>query len=163
MTAWSCSSGFRCRLVDWCFRRNSSILSANHASTEITLLSSARVYIKKYVLIPQASSELSGNLEAVEALLEHPVFDMKVPNKVYSVLGGFGRSCLNFHAIDGSGYKFLADNLLKVDKINAQVAARMASPFTKWRQVGGEERNQGCTPRVDRLGDGCMYLCMCVM
>lgn len=55
--------------------------------------------------------------------------------QVYSLLGGFTASAINFHAKDGSGYRFFADALLKVDKVNPQVAARMASAFSKWRQV----------------------------
>jgi aminopeptidase N len=39
-----------------------------------------------------------GNLENVRKLLEHPAFDMKNPNKVYSLIGGFASSAVNFHA-----------------------------------------------------------------
>lgn len=48
-----------------------------------------------------------------------------------------GAFCLanhrNFHAIDGSGYAFLGEMLIKVDKLNSQIAARLASPFTRWQ------------------------------
>jgi len=82
----------------------------------------------------QAGSNIPGNLANVQALLEHPAFDISNPNKVYSLLGGFCSSSVNFHAEDGSGYKFLADMILKLDGMNAQVASRMASPFTRWRK-----------------------------
>lgn len=124
----------------------------------------------------QAQSEIPGNLDKVRALMEHSAFDIKNPNKVgqaadneaicikkivaksdttakahfqvYSLLGGFSASSINFHARDGSGYSFFADALSKVDKVNPQVAARMAAAFTKWRQV----QQPGETPPAKKAG-----------
>ena len=48
-------------------------------------------------------SNLPGNLANVKALVDHPAFDIKNPNKVYSLLGGFCASSVNFHNKDGSG------------------------------------------------------------
>lgn len=83
----------------------------------------------------QASAGLPGNVENVKALTKHPVFDIKNPNKVYSLVGGFvGGTPTNFHAADGSGYAFLGDMVLELDKINGSVAARMVGGFTRWRK-----------------------------
>ncbi|CAI5512240.1 unnamed protein product [Closterium sp. Naga37s-1] len=82
----------------------------------------------------QAASSIPGNVEAVKRLMEHPAFIITEPNKVYSLIGGFTSSAVNLHAVDGSGYRFLADVVLQLDKINAQVAARMVSAFTRWRR-----------------------------
>lgn len=41
--------------------------------------------------------------------------------QVYSLIGGFCASAVNFHAKDGSGYKLLADIVLQLDKLNPQV------------------------------------------
>merc|ERR1711907_439301 len=82
----------------------------------------------------QAGSNIEGNLKVMKELLDHPAFDIKNPNKVYSLIGGFTRSAVNFHAADGSGYLFLADVVMQLDKINPQVAARMVNPFTKWKR-----------------------------
>ncbi|KAI5066062.1 hypothetical protein GOP47_0018686 [Adiantum capillus-veneris] len=82
----------------------------------------------------QALSDIPGNVKNVEALLDHPAFDMKNPNKVYSLVGGFCGSAVNFHAKDGLGYRFLGDMVLKLDKINPQVASRMVSAFSKWKK-----------------------------
>lgn len=43
--------------------------------------------------------------------------------QVYSLIGGFCASAVNFHAKDGSGYKFLADVVLQLDKLNPQVGS----------------------------------------
>jgi hypothetical protein len=69
-------------------------------------------------------SNLPGNLEKVKALVEHPSFDIKNPNKIYSLLGGFCASSVNFHNADGSGYAFLGDLVMTLDKINPQVSER---------------------------------------
>ena len=88
----------------------------------------------------QAASDLPGNVERVRALLSHPAFDIRNPNKVYSLVGGFCGCPVNFHAADGSGYAFLGDVVLQLDGLNAQVAARMAGAFTRWRKYGGARR-----------------------
>ncbi|KAG8087612.1 hypothetical protein GUJ93_ZPchr0010g8359 [Zizania palustris] len=82
----------------------------------------------------QATSDIPGNVANVQKLLAHPAFDMRNPNKVYSLIGGFCGSPVNFHAKDGSGYKFLGEVVLQLDKINPQVASRMVSAFSRWRR-----------------------------
>lgn len=84
----------------------------------------------------QASCELACTLEQVKALLSHPHFNIKNPNKVRSVIGAFTQANpRNFHAKDGSGYAFLTEMLLKLDKINPQITARLATPFTRWQRL----------------------------
>jgi aminopeptidase N len=82
----------------------------------------------------QAVSDIAGNVENVRKLLNHPAFDLRNPNKVYSLIGGFCGSPVNFHAKDGSGYEFLGDIVLQLDKINPQVASRMVSAFSRWKR-----------------------------
>lgn len=82
----------------------------------------------------QAMSDTPGNVENVKKLLDHPAFDLRNPNKVYSLIGGFCGSPVNFHAKDGSGYKFLGEMVVQLDKINPQVASRMVSAFSRWRR-----------------------------
>ncbi|KAF6162226.1 hypothetical protein GIB67_008355 [Kingdonia uniflora] len=82
----------------------------------------------------QAMSEIPGNVENVKKLMEHPAFDIRNPNKVYSLIGAFCGSKVNFHAKDGSGYKFLGEVVVQLDKINPQVASRIVSAFSRWRR-----------------------------
>ncbi|KAL3652711.1 Puromycin-sensitive aminopeptidase [Castilleja foliolosa] len=82
----------------------------------------------------QATSDIPGNVENVRKLLNHPAFDLHNPNKVYSLIGGFCGSPVNFHAKDGSGYKFLGEIVVQLDKINPQVASRMVSAFSRWKR-----------------------------
>ncbi|XP_057519474.1 puromycin-sensitive aminopeptidase-like isoform X4 [Amaranthus tricolor] len=82
----------------------------------------------------QAMSDVPGNVENVKKLIDHPAFDLRNPNKVYALIGGFCGSPVNFHAKDGSGYKFLGEMVVQLDKINPQVASRMVSAFSRWRR-----------------------------
>ncbi|MCO5612435.1 hypothetical protein L7F22_066702 [Adiantum nelumboides] len=98
----------------------------------------------------QAMSDIPGNVKNVEALLDHPAFDMKNPNKVYSLVGGFCGSAVNFHAKDGSGYRFLGDMVLKLDKVNPQVASRMVSAFLKWKRFD-VQRQELAKEQLERI------------
>ncbi|XP_062026541.1 puromycin-sensitive aminopeptidase isoform X2 [Rosa rugosa] len=89
----------------------------------------------------QAASDIPGNVENVRKLLSHPAFDLGNPNKVYSLIGGFGSSPVNFHAKDGSGYKFLGEIVTELDKINPQVASRMVSALSRWKRFDVTRQN----------------------
>ncbi|XP_004298814.1 PREDICTED: puromycin-sensitive aminopeptidase isoform X2 [Fragaria vesca subsp. vesca] len=89
----------------------------------------------------QAVSDIPGNVENVRKLLSHPAFDLRNPNKVYSLIGGFCGSPVNFHAKDGSGYKFLGEIVAELDKINPQVASRMVSAFSRWKRFDVTRQN----------------------
>ncbi|KAL4441019.1 hypothetical protein ABPG77_010450 [Micractinium sp. CCAP 211/92] len=88
----------------------------------------------------QASSNVPGNVAHVKALMSHPAFNINNPNSCYSLFLGFARSPVNFHAADGSGYEFLADMVLKVDKLNQQVASRIVSAFTTYKKYDKERQ-----------------------
>ncbi|MCY4125062.1 MAG: aminopeptidase N, partial [Pseudomonas sp.] len=62
-------------------------------------------------------------------------FTLKNPNKVRAVVGAFaGQNLVNFHAADGSGYRFLADLVIELNALNPQIASRQLAPLTRWRK-----------------------------
>ncbi len=85
-------------------------------------------------LAVQAGARLPGALARVRELLSHPAFDLKVPNKVYALIRAFSVNHVRFHAGDGAGYAFLADQVLALDKLNPQIAARIARGFDRWKR-----------------------------
>lgn len=86
-------------------------------------------------LAVQAQSSLPNALIRVKGLMKHPAFSITNPNNVRSLIGQFCRNNpINFHAIDGSGYQFLAEQILVLDKLNPQIAARQLGAFNSWRQ-----------------------------
>jgi len=83
----------------------------------------------------QAISSLEDTLETVKYLLTHPAFSLHNPNKVRALIGAFGTgNHVRFHAASGSGYAFLAEQILILDPINPQIAARLMTPFTSWKR-----------------------------
>jgi aminopeptidase N len=83
----------------------------------------------------QAGSALPGGLERVQALMNHPAFTLKNPNKVRALIGAFaGQNLVNFHRADGSGYRFLADLVITLNGFNPQIASRQLAPLTRWRK-----------------------------
>ncbi|TAK50588.1 MAG: DUF3458 domain-containing protein, partial [Betaproteobacteria bacterium] len=103
-------------------------------------------------LAVQAASRLPGTLARVRALLRHPAFDLKVPNKVYALIRGFSANHVRFHAADGSGYAFLADQILALDRFNPAVGARMARGFDRWRKFDAG-RQAHARAQLERLRD----------
>ncbi|QUS35585.1 aminopeptidase N [Falsirhodobacter algicola] len=72
----------------------------------------------------------AGDAPAVTAaLVEHPLFDWKNPNRFRAVFGALSANHAGFHRIDGSGYRLLADWLIRLDAANPQTAARMSQAF----------------------------------
>ena len=94
----------------------------------------------------QAMSRRLGTVAHIRTLMSHPAFALTNPNKVRSLLGSFLHNNLaGFHHADGSGYIFAADTILTLDKINPQVAARLAGAFNRWKKL---EPTRGALMRV---------------
>ena len=101
-------------------------------------------------LAAQAGSRLPGTLARVKELLSHPAFDLKVPNKVYALIRTFAANHVRFHAADGGGYDFLADQVIALNALNPQVAARMSRAFDRWRKfdAGRRDKAQAALERI---------------
>ncbi len=83
----------------------------------------------------QAQAGAADTLDRVLALADHPTFERRNPNRARALIGTFGmRNQTHFHAGDGRGYTFLADEVLTIDPINPQVAARLVAAFNQWRR-----------------------------
>ncbi len=86
-------------------------------------------------LAVQAASSLPGTLAEVERLTTHPSFEPRNPNKVRALLGTFAAANpFHFHDSSGRGYRFLADWILRLDKMNPHTAARLAGSLSRWRR-----------------------------
>ncbi|WP_114395130.1 aminopeptidase N [Oleisolibacter albus] len=88
----------------------------------------------------QAMAGHPETVKRVTALLSHPGFSIRNPNKVYALVGGFTGNPVCFHAADGSGYAFLADRVIELNALNPQVASRMVKAFARWRNYDGERQ-----------------------
>jgi aminopeptidase N len=83
----------------------------------------------------QAMSPRATALAEIHALYAHPDFDLRNPNRVRALVGAFASgNQVRFHDASGQGYRFLADTVIALDPLNAQVAARIVTPLGGWRR-----------------------------
>ena len=80
----------------------------------------------------QATSRRT-DVAAVRKLADHPAFTLRNPNRARALIFQF---CLNnprgFHAANGAGYRFWAEQVLALDALNPDVAARLARAMDRW-------------------------------
>ena len=99
----------------------------------------------------QAIIPAGSTVELVKELLDHPGFALTNPNKVYALLGSFAKTNpVAFHRADGAGYRLFAKQVIKLDNINPQVAARMVSAFNQWRRYDAQ-RQQLMQTELERI------------
>jgi len=99
----------------------------------------------------QASSHNPDTFATVQALMQHPAFDLKNPNRVRALIGAFSQANpLHFHAANGQGYRFLADQIIALNTLNPQVASRMLSALTSWRRYD-EDRQELMKAQLERI------------
>jgi len=90
--------------------------------------------MQKYFSI-LASSQRSGTLDRVMALQNDEAYNELVPNLVRSLIGVFARNYKHFHSKDGYGYKFVADKIIDIDKINPQMASGLTGAFKIYEKL----------------------------
>ncbi len=114
-----------------------------------------RLVIDKWFSL-QAMADSPDVLAKVKSLMQHQDFDLANPNRARSLIGAFSQgNPVHFHAADGSGYRFLCDCVLKLDDINPQTAARLASPLIRWRRFDPQRQKAmlECLRSITRKGD----------
>ena len=78
-----------------------------------------------------AYSPKSEATKVIQSLEQDPLFDSKIPNHLRSLYLQFAKNNLHsFHAVDGSGYRLVAERIKQIDQYNPQVASRAASAFS---------------------------------
>jgi aminopeptidase N len=102
----------------------------------------------------QASADRPQVLDEVRALMGHPAFSLTNPNKVRALIGAFvNGNPRHFHAADGSAYAFLASQVLALDPLNPQIAARLLRALARWRRYD-ETRQQAMRAALQQVLDG---------
>ena len=124
-----------------------SAVNGNESDTRNRLLAQfadkfsddALVMDKYFALV--GSSRRSDALQQVQTALQHPKFSLENPNKARSLIGSFSRNVPHFHAEDGSGYHFIADKVIEIDRFNPQVAARLVQAFNLCNKLEPHRKN----------------------
>ena len=124
-----------------------SAVNGNESNTRNRLLAQfadkfsddALVMDKYFALV--GLSRRSDTLQQVQTALQHPKFSLENPNKARSLIGSFSRNVPHFHAEDGSGYRFIADKVIEIDRFNPQVAARLVQAFNLCNKLEPHRKN----------------------
>lgn len=75
------------------------------------------------------------DLAKVRALMKHPAFNLRNPNRARSLVSAFCTgNPVQFHAPDGSGYDFWAEQVMALDALNPQVASRLSRAMDRWNR-----------------------------
>ncbi|ERP30683.1 aminopeptidase N [Chitinivibrio alkaliphilus] len=81
----------------------------------------------------QAVAPAMDTLKRVKELMNHPTFDHTNPNRVRSLIGAFtARNHRCFHAEDGTGYRFLREQIELLNSRNPQVASQLIDPLLQF-------------------------------
>jgi aminopeptidase N len=98
----------------------------------------------------QAIAQRPDTLEQVRRLATHPDFNLTNPNRARALVGSFAMNQWAFHRRGGDGYRFLADMIVDLDRINPQVAARLVPPLGRWRRFA-EDRAALMRGELERI------------
>ena len=75
-----------------------------------------------------------------------------MPNKVYALIRIFCGNHVRFHSADGGGYAFLGEQIVALNALNPQVAARMARGFDRWKKFDAG-RQAKARAQLERIRD----------
>ena len=121
-----------------------------HAKTALirfhALFKDEELALDKWFALQAGTCDRGGQvLPAVRQLLKHPDFSLRNPNRARSVI--FSYCSANpgaFHRTDAGGYIFWSEQVLALDAINPQVAARLARALDRWKKLAEPYRSAAC-------------------
>jgi aminopeptidase N len=108
-----------------------------------SLFKSEELVLDKWFALQAGATDRNGQvLPVVRQLLQHPDFNIRNPNRARSVI--FSYCSANpgaFHRTDAAGYVFWSEQVLELDGINPQVAARLARALDRWKKLAEPYRH----------------------
>jgi aminopeptidase N len=111
-----------------------------------SLFKSEELVLDKWFALQAGCTDRGGQvLPAVRQLLKHPDFNLRNPNRARSVI--FSYCSANpgaFHRADAAGYVFWSEQVLELDAINPQVAARLARALDRWKKLAEPYQHAAC-------------------
>ena len=108
-----------------------------------TLFKDEALVLDKWFSLQAGATDRNGDiLPRVRALMQHADFNIKNPNRARSVIFSYcSGNPGGFHRSDAAGYVFWAEQVLALDAINPQVAARLARAMDRWKKLAPPYQN----------------------
>ncbi len=127
----------------------SALVSAGHPLAQNALqrfhalFKDEALVIDKWFALQASSPDRGGQvLPLVRKLLGHPDFTVKNPNRARSVISTYCQANpAGFHRADAAGYVFWSEQVVELDSINPQVAARLARALDRWKKLAEPYRS----------------------
>ncbi|ALI56400.1 aminopeptidase N [Celeribacter marinus] len=104
-----------------------------------------RLVMDKWFMMQVAFASPADAASVAEGLTHHPAFTMKNPNRFRAVFGALTANHAGFHHESGAAYVLLAKQLIALDKLNPQTAARMSGAFETWRRYDTSRQASICS------------------
>ncbi|MCC3305058.1 aminopeptidase N [Sneathiella sp. HT1-7] len=90
----------------------------------------------------QAMAVRDSTIDDIKALMEHPAFTLRNPNRLRSLIGAFASgNPVYFHERSGEGYRILSGVITALNKTNPQIAARLVAPLGQWRRYDKDRQS----------------------
>lgn len=99
--------------------------------------------IDKWFALQAGTPDRGGQvLPLVRRLMAHPDFNLKNPNRARSVISTYCQANpAAFHRMDAAGYVFWSEQVVELDGLNPQVAARLARALDRWSKLAEPYRS----------------------
>lgn len=99
----------------------------------------------------QAAANHESTYDNLLRLEKDPVYNPTIPNLVRSLLGQFAmNNKIQFNHPSGRGYQLMATRMLELDKLNPQLASRMASAFKDYKRIPASLKSL-MKPELERI------------
>lgn len=93
------------------------------------------VVFNKWLQVLATSTRHSDTFDLVKACTQRKAFDKNNPNNLYALHRNFGENLLHFQKSDGQPYQWMADEIIRIDQFNPQVAARLSNCFSLTKKL----------------------------
>jgi len=99
--------------------------------------------IDKWFSLQASAPDRAGDvLPKVRQLMAHADFNLRNPNRARSLIFSYcSANPAGFHRTDAAGYVYWSEQVLALDAINPQVAARLARAMDRWARLAQPYRN----------------------
>ncbi len=119
------------------------VLAQDALDTFHRLFKDEALVIDKWFALQGGAPDRAGDvLPRVRQLMLHRDFNLRNPNRARSLIFSYcSANPAAFHRADAAGYVFWSEQVLALDAINPQVAARLARAMDRWSRLAEPYRS----------------------